>query len=985
MLPGAVRTLAAMVGLLTLSPPMAIAAPVLSSRPVHAVDAVHAAEAASDVERRQVDVGAEPDGTAVSLDVDIYRDDTAANDPSPAVILGHGFGGSKDDLVDQAERLAEEGYVVVAYSARGFGESGGRVHVNDPDFEIADAQVLIDVLADEPGVQQDGEGDPRVGLVGGSYGGAMALMTAGADQRVDAVIAQITWNDLADAFYPQAAVGVDQPGPFKKLWASTFFASVLAAPLNGVAGETPEVAAEEFGAAGEEPEEADVAAEGAGEEANVAAEGAGEEAGGTNEQAGGGDEAEIGGDDGDGPAISGDGDGQSSTAADAQSGAPVDPLCGAFDPDLCQQFRGAMESSEGNEELIEQLRRHSPAPTLSDVTAPTYLVQGMSDSLFGLDQADANARALLDAGVPTAVNWFNGGHGAATAAPAPSADEEGGPPGDDGATVAGEATDLEQEQTDNALTWLDGTLRASEPVTQDTLPLPAFSYVGPAPSNGQAADAYTRDVYPGLGNVDWAAADGEQEASDDRTYLPLSAQGPPALASPPGAVPEALTTIPGVGSLLGEVSTYALAALPGQFVAFDTEPLDEALVVAGQPQVSLDLTSSGQASSLFVSLWEVQPGGPVLPRQLVAPLELDVTPGQSQRVEIALPGGTWDMPAGSTWRVLVSATDGSFRVDPTTRLDQVSLADPALGLSLPVAQATAVSPPSRWDSETVGVAIALGAVLLLAAIAAIRARTRPHPRVDEWTDVPLVVSGLTKAYADGHLAVADVSWRAEKGQVVGLLGPNGAGKTTTLRMVMGLIGQDSGTVHVLGRPVYAGAPVLQRVGALVEGPGFLPHLSGMDNLRAYWAATGRPAHEAQFGEALEIAALGDAVQRPVRSYSHGMRQRLGIAQAMLGMPEVLILDEPTNGLDPPQIAAMRPMLANYAAAGRTVVISSHLLAEVEMTCSHVVVMHAGKVLAAGSVAEVGVEQGRNLEEVFLSTIAGAAGVDSAALNAVRPR
>jgi len=103
---------------------------------------------------------------------------------------------------------------------------------------------------------------------------------------------------------------------------------------------------------------------------------------------------------------------------------------------------------------------------------------------------------------------------------------------------------------------------------------------------------------------------------------------------------------------------------------------------------------------------------------------------------------------------------------------------------------------------------------------------------------------------------------------------------------------------------------------------------------------------------LEVAALGDAIERPVRSYSHGMRQRLGIAQAMLGMPEVLVLDEPTNGLDPPQIAAMRPILHRYAASGRTVVVSSHLLGEVEMTCSHVVVMHAGRVVTSGTVAEL---------------------------------
>ncbi|HIE92335.1 MAG TPA: ATP-binding cassette domain-containing protein, partial [Acidobacteria bacterium] len=200
--------------------------------------------------------------------------------------------------------------------------------------------------------------------------------------------------------------------------------------------------------------------------------------------------------------------------------------------------------------------------------------------------------------------------------------------------------------------------------------------------------------------------------------------------------------------------------------------------------------------------------------------------------------------------------------------------------------------------------------------------------------------------------VDDVSWRAERGQVVGLLGPNGAGKTTTLRMVMGLIAPDSGQVHVLGRRVGPGTPVLARVGALIEGPGFLPHLSGRANLEAYWAATGRDPAEAGYEEVLEIAALGGAVERPVRTYSHGMRQRLGIAQAMLGLPEVLVLDEPTNGLDPPQIAGLRPVLARYAAAGRTVVVSSHLLAEVELTCSHVVVMHAGRVVTTGTVAEL---------------------------------
>ncbi|MGB7449210.1 MAG: alpha/beta fold hydrolase, partial [Ornithinimicrobium sp.] len=838
----------------------------------------------TDVETQQVAVGAEPDGTEVSLDVDVYR--PAGDGRAPAVILSHGFGGSKKNLAERGRRLADEGYVALAYSARGFGDSGGRVHLNDPDYEIADAQVLIDELADDEQVRQDAVGDPRVAVVGGSYGGALALMAAGADERVDSVVASITWNDLGRAFYPQSTSGIEEPGPFKKLWASRFFTAAL------------------------------------------------------------GDGFEPG---------------------------TAPQVCGRFDPELCEQFSSAMESADNtdavNTTLRDRLRVHSPASTLADVTAPTYLVQGMSDSLFGVDEADANARALLDAGVPVAVDWFNGGHdGESTAST--SQDEQDGPPGDDGSTVEDEGTDVEEQQFQDLLTWLAGTLERQDRPTQQDLPLPAFRYLAPPPQGDAQAQAYTLDAYPGLGGV-----------KEDEASVRLNEPQRPTLVSPPGAVPESLTTVPGVGGLLAGVSTYALAALPGQHVAFDTEPVGEATLVAGSPEISVQVTSTAQRSSLFVSLWEVQPGGPVLPRRLVAPVEVPLTPGQPERVDIALPGGTWQLSSGSTWRVLVSATDGSFRVDPQTRVDQIALARPAL--TLPVATGTPVNTSTGPDAETIGVAAALVVVLLIAALAALRSRRRPHPEAAEWREIPLVVSGLSKAYPDGHRAVSDVSWRAERGQVVGLLGPNGAGKTTTLRMVMGLIAQDAGTVHVLGQQVSAGEPVLQRVGALVEGPGFLPHLSGRDNLKAYWAATGRPAAESHLEAALEVAALGDAVERPVKSYSHGMRQRLGIAQAMLGLPEVLILDEPTNGLDPPQIAAMRPMLRQYAEAGRTVVVSSHLLAEVELTCSHVVVMHAGAVLAAGSVEEVGVAEGRNLEEVFLSTIAGAAG--GSALNAVRPR
>jgi ABC-2 type transport system ATP-binding protein len=249
------------------------------------------------------------------------------------------------------------------------------------------------------------------------------------------------------------------------------------------------------------------------------------------------------------------------------------------------------------------------------------------------------------------------------------------------------------------------------------------------------------------------------------------------------------------------------------------------------------------------------------------------------------------------------------------------------------------------------VVAALAGASLVAALVRWR-RRREIQTVPELADVPLVVNEVVKTYGDGFRAVDGVSFRAAAGQVVGLLGPNGAGKTTVIRMLVGLIRPDSGSVYVNGQPVHAGADVLGSVGAFIEGPGFLPHLSGKANLTAYWNATGRPWDEAHLDEALEIAGLGAAIDRKVSGYSHGMRQRLGIAQAMLGLPPLLVLDEPTNGLDPPQIRAMRAVLADYTAAGRTVVVSSHLLSEVEHTCSHVVVMDKGKVVLTGAVADL---------------------------------
>jgi ABC-2 type transport system ATP-binding protein len=238
----------------------------------------------------------------------------------------------------------------------------------------------------------------------------------------------------------------------------------------------------------------------------------------------------------------------------------------------------------------------------------------------------------------------------------------------------------------------------------------------------------------------------------------------------------------------------------------------------------------------------------------------------------------------------------------------------------------------------------------------------------------LTIAGLSKTYPNGVRALSDVSLSIPAG-MFGLLGPNGAGKTTALRVLVGLITPTAGTVHVFGQPVTPGAAVLARIGAFIEGPGFLPHLTGRENLRLFWAASGRPDDEAELDTALDIAGLDASIDRRVKTYSHGMSQRLGIAQAMLGLPEVLVLDEPTNGLDPPQIAEMREVLQRYAETGRTVMISSHLLAEVEQTCSHVVVLHRGRLVAAGSVAEIA---GAGGVQLAVDDPAGAAAVLAAA-------
>jgi ABC-2 type transport system ATP-binding protein len=213
----------------------------------------------------------------------------------------------------------------------------------------------------------------------------------------------------------------------------------------------------------------------------------------------------------------------------------------------------------------------------------------------------------------------------------------------------------------------------------------------------------------------------------------------------------------------------------------------------------------------------------------------------------------------------------------------------------------------------------------------------------------IVVAGLTKTY--GTLRAVDgLSFTVEPGTITGFLGPNGAGKTTTLRMLLGLITPDAGTATISCHPYRALPAPNDQVGALLEASGFHPARSGRNHLRIYGTVNGYPPERAD--QVLELVGLADVGRRPVRGYSLGMRQRLALATALLGDPRVLILDEPANGLDPEGIAWLRRLLRSLADEGRTVLVSSHVLSEVQQLVDHVVILHRGRLVRQGALSEL---------------------------------
>src|ERR1700704_3089706 len=216
-------------------------------------------------------------------------------------------------------------------------------------------------------------------------------------------------------------------------------------------------------------------------------------------------------------------------------------------------------------------------------------------------------------------------------------------------------------------------------------------------------------------------------------------------------------------------------------------------------------------------------------------------------------------------------------------------------------------------------------------------------------ELVIETDGLTKRYGE-VVAVDQLSLRVPKGGVFGFLGPNGSGKTTTMGMLLGLVRSTSGAARIFGAPV-GRSDTLRRIGAMVESPTFYPYLSGRANLR-YFQGIGRRGAPADIDRLLDLVDLGKRADSKFATYSLGMKQRLGVACALLGDPDLVFLDEPTNGLDPAGVVEVRELIRDLGKGGRTIVLSSHMLAETQLVCANGAVLSRGKLIAQGTIKEL---------------------------------
>lgn len=755
--------------------------------------------------------------------------------PAPAILLAHGFGSSKEAVKESAQYYRDNGYVVLTWTARGFGKSSGQISMNAAQGEIADIQQLISYLVTRKEVKKESSADPIVGIVGASYGGAAALLSAAVDKRIDAAIAEITWNNLNQALFPQSSTDLSEPGPFKKVWTGTFFS--LATLQNAALGE-----------------------------------------------------------------------------------------CGALAAQWCAAYKSAVINERPSAQEITLLNSVSPSAVLSEISAPTLVSQGQSDSLFPLNESLKTFTALKKNNSAVSLIWHGGGH--------------------DGGTNEDEYLRVQY------LNWFDKHLNGKD------VSIPTFQFTK---TNGSISLQDSTVIPKNFFST---------TAPDEATINSIDLLPKPALmAHPIGGIPSAISALPGIGSagslaatVVSGISGFSPAFLPGQSGFLESAKLQKAVSIVGPSRIKVRITSSSGEATLFFSLLSKSASGAITqPNGIVAPIKISGIPAGGREITVELPSVILDAAVGDSLAVGISTTDQGYELPKTASLYSITALSPLKYSVMDVVSVTGSGTIWLWPS--------LALLALIAAFAFTYLRRSRHSESQRDEDFLVQVENLSKVYKDGYKAVENLSFTVSRGQVVGLLGPNGAGKTTTLRMMMGLIFPTEGAIYMDGKAVYPGSPALANLGSFVEGPGFLPHLTGRENLDLYWRSIGRTG-EKYLDEVLTITKLGTALDKKVRSYSQGMRQRLAIAQAMMGMPDLLVLDEPTNGLDPQQIAEMRVVLKEYAKTGRTVIVSSHLLAEVQQTCSHVVLMHRGHLIAFGPMKKILTKnrQARSLEEIFLELI-----------------
>ena len=569
-------------------------------------------------------------GAGVELDTSLYL---PATTPAPAVLVAHGFGATLGSVDADARDLAARGFVVLTWTARGFGASGGQIALDAPDAEVADARKLVDWLAQRPEVQQDAPGDPRVGVTGGSYGGALSLMLAGYDKRIDAIAPVITWNDLGQALFPNAAATAGPPadtpargafapdGVFKRGWAGVFFAS----------GRT------------------------------------------------------------------------------AQPPPGTVLTCGRFIPVVCAAYTEAATTGRISPATAALLARSSPASVTDRITAPTLLVQGEQDTLFGLDQADANARQIAAHGTPVKVTWYAGGH-------------DGGAP--------------DQAVRDQIGAWFDHWLAGRGAAPDLTFSYAVQSGVRAGP-NTPTSRTVVAPTYPGLA--------GDPTPRQD---LPLSGD-PQVVLTPAGASPAAITSLPGLGGALGAVAgrlTAISGAIPGQVAQFSTAPVTMPLTVAGAPRVRLTVARvPGQPAPaeavLFVGTAEAaQDGTRTLLGSSVAPVRVAVpADGSPAAVTVTLPGVVAPVEAGHSLVVTVATTDQGYAGDTTPAVWRLGVTG---GLSVPLVAGEAHTANTVPPVPAIGIGVILVGALAAGLVARLRRRPATSPAASAPTRItPMPIAG----------------------------------------------------------------------------------------------------------------------------------------------------------------------------------------------------------------------------------------------------